>query len=99
MFGVPTHIPQRTVISENKPSVTVYGTNWCAKTMMVCRFLDRVGIPYRYVDLDQNPQAVSQLRWLTGGYASHPTVAIGGEVLVEPTMRELQWTLAQRGLA
>lgn len=78
--------------------VVVYGTSWCAQTMMVRRLLERLGVPYRYVDLERDPQAVQQLRWWTGGYASHPTVYVGGEVLVEPTLRELEWALARSGL-
>jgi mycoredoxin len=47
------------------------------------------------VDLDQHPEAVNQLRWWTGGSASHPTVYVGGEVLIEPNPRELNWVLAR----
>ncbi|WP_052343988.1 glutaredoxin family protein [Kallotenue papyrolyticum] len=78
--------------------VIVYGTRWCAATQMVRRYLERLGVPYRYVDLELDPQAAQQLRWLTGGYVSHPTVYIGGEILVEPTLRELDWALARSGL-
>jgi mycoredoxin len=69
--------------------VTVYGTNWCGQTQWVRRFLQKAGVPYRYVDLERDPEAVARLRWLTGGTASHPTVAIGGTVLVEPSIEEL----------
>jgi mycoredoxin len=65
---------------------------------MVRRHLERLGIPYRYVDLDADPMAAQQLRWLTGGYVSHPTVYIGGEVLVEPTLREIEWALSRSGV-
>ncbi len=78
--------------------VIVYGTDWCAQTMQVRRYLDRLGIPYRYVNLERDPQATERVRWWTGGYASHPTVYIGGEVLVEPTIGELEWALARSGL-
>ena|SRR5688572_18487930 len=78
--------------------VVVYGTRWCAATQQVRRQLERLGVPYEYVDLDQHPEAVNQLRWWTGGSASHPTVYIGGEVLVEPNSRELNWALARSGL-
>ncbi len=78
--------------------VIVYGTRWCAQTMMVRRLLERLGVPYRYVDLETNPEAVAQLRWWTGGSASHPTVYIGGEVLVEPSLREIEWALLRSGL-
>ena len=78
--------------------VTVYGTGWCAATQMVRRHLDRLGILYRYVDLETSPEAVARLKWLTGGYASHPTVNVAGEVLVEPTLEELDWALSRVGM-
>jgi mycoredoxin len=78
--------------------IIVYGTRWCANTQRVRRYLDRLGVPYEYVDLDQSPEAVQQLRWWTGGSASHPTVYIGGEVLVEPSLSELDWALSRSGM-
>jgi mycoredoxin len=78
--------------------VTVYGTAWCAQSQMVRRHLDRLGIPYRYIDLEADPRAAAQIRWLTGGYVSHPTVVVGGDVLVEPTLGELDWALERAGL-
>ena len=78
--------------------IVVYGTRWCAASQMVRRYLERLGLPYRYVDLETDPQAAAQLRWWTGGYASHPTVYIGGEILVEPTVGELDWALRRSGL-
>ncbi|GIW11515.1 MAG: hypothetical protein KatS3mg061_2572 [Dehalococcoidia bacterium] len=44
------------------------------------------------------PPAAAQLRWLTGGYVSHPTVAVAGEILVEPSLAELDWALARARL-
>jgi mycoredoxin len=79
--------------------VVVYGTSWCAASQLVRRYLDRLGVPYRYVDIERDPAAASRLRWLTGGFASHPTVAIAGEVLVEPTLNELGWALRRAGLS
>src|SRR5690242_14853633 len=78
--------------------VTVYGTGWCAASQMVRRHLDRLRVPYRYVDLEWDRDAASQVAWLTGGYVSHPTVSVGGEVLVEPTLRELEWSLMRARL-
>lgn len=78
--------------------VVIYGTAWCAQSQRVRRYLDRLGVPYDYVDLEHDLGAVRQLRWLTGGTASHPTVYIGGEWLVEPTIGELEWALRRSGL-
>jgi mycoredoxin len=84
-------------VNGDGPAVTVYGTGWCGHTQVVRRHLERAGVPYRYVDLERHPDAVARLRWLAGGYASHPTITIGGDVLVEPTLDELESALALIG--
>jgi mycoredoxin len=48
--------------------------------------------------LEADPHAAPQLHWWTGGYVSHPTVYIGGEVLVDLTLRELDWALTHSNL-
>src|SRR4030081_2532492 len=78
--------------------LTVDGTRWCAQSQMVRRHLDRLGIPYRYVDLEEDPNAAAQVRWLTGGYVSHPIVSVAGHVLVEPALADLDWALEAAGL-
>jgi mycoredoxin len=78
--------------------VVVYGTRWCAATQFVRRYLDRQGVTYTYRDLDSDPEAAKQVRWWTGGYLSHPTVQIGGDILVEPMSNELQAVLSRNGL-
>jgi mycoredoxin len=80
--------------SRSSPAIDLYATRWCGHSQQVRRFLDRNGIPYRYIDLEASPEAVRRLRWLTGGSASHPTVVIGDEVLVEPSLGELESALA-----
>ncbi len=80
------------------PTVTVYGTTWCASTQMVRRYLDRLGIPYRYRDMERDPEAASRVAWWTGGDFSHPTLQIGGDILVEPSVAELKRSLAGHGL-
>ena len=97
MFG--THSKSTTSgTNENHVSVTVYGTQWCAGTQMVRRYLDRHGIPYTFRDMDADPLAENQVRWWTGGDASHPTLQIGGDILIEPTTKELEWSLSHNGL-
>lgn len=78
--------------------VVVYGTSWCGATQTVRRHLDRLGVPYHYVDIERDPAAAARLRWMTGGYLSHPTVKVAGEVLVEPSLYELDWALSRAGL-
>jgi mycoredoxin len=98
MVMASPYSPYRARTPMQVPPIVVYGTGWCAASQMVRRYLDRLGLPYRYVDLEYDPAAVARLRWLTGGAASHPTVYIGGEWLVEPTISEIQWALARAGV-
>jgi mycoredoxin len=78
--------------------IVVYGRRWCAISQMVRRYLDRLGVPYEYVDLDLHPEAEARLSWMTGGRVRSPTVYVGGEVLVQPSIRELEWALARSGV-
>ncbi len=78
--------------------VVVYGRRWCAVSQMVRRYLDRLGVPYEYVDLDLDPGAEARLAWLTGGRVHSPVVYVGGELLVQPSIGELQWALSRSGL-
>jgi mycoredoxin len=78
--------------------VVVYGTRWCAASQTVRRYLDRMGIPYRFVDLEQDALAAAQVRWVAGGTVSHPTVSVAGEILVQPSLDELESALDRAGL-
>jgi mycoredoxin len=78
--------------------ITVYGRPGCAISQMIRRWLDRHGIPYQYVDVERNPQARSRLEWRTGGRVRSPTVVVGSDVLVQPTIEELQWAIRRNRL-
>jgi mycoredoxin len=77
------------------PKVVVYGTLWCAGTQMARRYLERQGIAYTFHDIDQEAEAADRVRWWTGGSLSHPTIQIGGDILVEPSPDELERSLEQ----
>ena len=98
MWYGSSYSPYGRVAAPPTVPVIVYGTRWCAMTQMVRRHLERLDVPYEYVDLEFDSAAAERLRWMTGGTASHPTVYIGGELLVEPSLRELDWALSRSGL-
>jgi mycoredoxin len=79
-------------------AVVVYGTRWCAATQYVRRYLDRNGIDHGFRDIDRDQEAADQVRWWTGGYLSHPTVKISGDILVEPLSNEIQAALEKNNL-
>ncbi len=78
--------------------VAIYGNRWCGITQLIRRALDRAGIPYDYVDLDENPAVRTRLQALTGGRLRTPVVHIDGEWLMEPSLRQVQAVLARHGV-
>lgn len=90
--------PNRPRPSPDGKRVDVYGTSWCAASQTVRRLLDRLGVRYVYYDMEKDPQALQRVQWWSGGHPSHPTVQIMGEILIEPTLDELEWALARNRL-
>lgn len=78
--------------------VAIYGNSWCGITQMIRRALDRAGIDYQYVDLDLHPEVDRKMRMLARGGLHTPVVYIGGEWLMEPSLREVQYALARHGV-
>lgn len=92
------NVPNRPAPVGGRKRLDVYGTNWCAASQSVRRLLDRLGVAYVYYDMEKDAQARQRVEWWGGGQPSHPTVQIGGEILVEPTLDELQMALARHAL-
>lgn len=68
--------------------LTVYGATWCADCHRTRRYLDSVRVPYRYVNLETDPDAQAALD--AAGYRAIPVIVTpAGTILVEPTDREL----------
>lgn len=69
-------------------TLTVLGADWCGDCHATRRFLDRRGIPYRYVDLGKDRAAQQMLD--DAGYRAIPVVLVpDGAILVEPSAAEL----------
>jgi mycoredoxin len=76
--------------------LTVYSTTWCIDCKMAKAVLDRHGVRYRWIDIDQESDAVETVLRLNGGYRTVPTIVFpDGRVLVEPSRRELEQALAE----
>ncbi len=72
------------------PAVTVYSTRYCVDCRQSKAVLERLGVPYREVDIDDDPAAADEVQRLNRGYRSVPTIIIGeGTVLTEPSARRL----------
>jgi glutaredoxin len=78
--------------------VKVYGADWCEDTKATRNHLDSFGVPYQYVDVEQDRRAQDWVKQQNGGKQKTPTLDIGGQVLVEPNEQELELALRGKGL-
>lgn len=74
--------------------ITVYSTAWCGHCKRLLRQLEEADIPYLVVDLDREPEHGRRIEAKTGGFRTVPTLEIGGDLLVNPTIVEVREALA-----
>ena len=75
-------------------TVTMYTTTWCGYCRNTKRYLDRKGVPYREIDIEEHPEYGDRIEELTGGYRIVPTLEIGGKLMVNPSRQEIDAALA-----
>lgn len=70
--------------------IIFYGTRWCGDCRRTRAFLDRHGIAYHWIDIDQDPEAAAHVERLNRGFRSVPTLVWpDGSMLVEPSNAQL----------
>lgn len=75
--------------------LTMYSTPWCGYCHRLARQLDKVGIPYEMVDIEQDPESAEYVIRVNGGNRTVPTVRFpDGTALVNPSLAEVRATLA-----
>jgi mycoredoxin len=73
--------------------VEVYGADWCPLTRRARLHLDRLGVSYRYINIDRDRVAARWVAEQNGGKEKKPTIKIGDRVLSEPSDEELEEAL------
>lgn len=66
--------------------ITVYGADWCEDTQRALRHLRRLGLRHRYLNVDEDLDALDAAMALNDGQRRTPTIdlGVGGPLLVEP---------------
>ena len=81
-------------MSDEQESIIVYGTLWCGDSRRARAILDRNQIPYRWIDVDRDPEAARYVEQINKGYRSVPTLIWpDGSILVEPSDIDLKHKL------
>ena len=73
--------------------ITMYTTSWCGFCKRLERQMQEEGIAYRTVDVDRETHYGDRIVARTGGYRIVPTLDIGGELLVNPSIGEVKAAL------
>lgn len=76
-------------------TVKVFGADWCPMTMRTRDHLDRRGVDYEYINVEEDPMASDWVKDQNGGKERKPTLLVGGEILRTPTNQELDDALAR----
>lgn len=75
---------------ENSTEIIMYGTTWCGDTRRARRFMDEHNIQFKWIDIDQDPQARKFVEEVNHGFRSVPTIIFpDGSMLVEPSTSKL----------
>ena len=80
--------------------ITVYGADWCEDTRRALRHLRRLHVPHRYLNVDENMEALERATALNGGKRRTPTIdlGMGGGPLVEPSNETLTGALVEMSM-
>jgi mycoredoxin len=76
-------------------SVTMYSTPWCGYCMRLKGQMDREGIRYEVVDIEQHPEAAEIVERVNHGNQTVPTVVFpDGSAQTNPSIAQIKQKLA-----
>ncbi|MEO6504048.1 MAG: mycoredoxin [Jatrophihabitantaceae bacterium] len=76
-------------------SFTMYTTQWCGYCVRLKHGLERVGLTFAEVDIEQDESAAERVMQVNGGNQTVPTLEFAdGSALTNPTVQQVQEKLA-----
>jgi mycoredoxin len=74
--------------------MTIYSTTWCGYCHRLMKQLDREGVGYDVVDIEQVPSAAEYVMSVNGGNQTVPTVVFpDGSALTNPSLAQVKQRL------
>jgi mycoredoxin len=75
--------------------LTVYSTTWCGYCVRLKKMLDRAGIEYAEVNIEEDEAAAELVENVNGGNRTVPTVIFpDGKALTNPSIDQVKQALA-----
>lgn len=76
-------------------ALTMFTTQWCGYCQRLKSQLDRAGIEFTLVDIEQEPEGVELVEHANGGNQTVPTLLFeDGSTLTNPSVAQVQQRLA-----
>jgi len=76
-------------------SITMYSTPWCGYCHRLKSQLDREGIAYQVIDIEQVPSAAAIVERINGGNQTVPTIVYAdGSAQTNPSLAQVKAKLA-----
>ncbi|HEU4868150.1 MAG TPA: glutaredoxin domain-containing protein [Actinomycetota bacterium] len=80
-------------------TIKMYSTTWCPDCIRSKRTLDKHGVVYEEINIEQDPSAVALVKKINRGARSVPTIVFpDSSTLTEPNNNELVSKLQELGL-
>jgi mycoredoxin len=74
---------------------TMYSTPWCGYCFRLKGQLDREGIPFEMVDIEQQPEAAELVATINNGNQTVPTLVYAdGSAMTNPSLAQVKAKLA-----
>ena len=91
----PHSVDAASTDSATTSELTIYSTPWCGYCHRLKGQLDREGISYREVDIEQEPDAAFVVEQVNGGNQTVPTLVYSdGSAQTNPSVAEVKAKLA-----
>jgi mycoredoxin len=82
--------------ASRESSLTIYSTVWCGYCTRLKRQLEREGVPFVEVDIEDDQEAAAFVEQANRGSQTVPTVRLpDGTTMTNPTLAQLKQRLAQ----
>ncbi len=81
--------------SAETPLVTMYSTTWCGYCARLKSQMQREGIPFEVVDIEQHPEAAELVERVNGGNQTVPTLVYAdGTAQTNPPLKDVKSKVA-----
>ncbi len=84
--------------SENTTGITLFGAQWCSDCRRTKSQLDGLGLDYKYVDLEADPEAADVAREISGRMQIPVVVYPDATHQVEPSNADVEAKLRELAL-